>query len=203
MSFLVQPIAEKNVDAFEGVSIHGTVMCGSPFAEQLPDLADRYLAHSSVATLLSSKSSCVATPSQPFRASLTGLRLGSQSNLVLRGSAQESKHFLLARSDLEIQTVRLFIALAASQCRLYSHRLGSVTKYREKKSLRLTKDRKSTLSTDAGKVVEKGTCDQFFLLSNRSIACHVALSIEEEGICSSLKSFLPIDRIVKLECLPF
>lgn len=71
-------------------------------------------------------------------------------------------------------------------------RLGSVTKYREKKSLRLTKDRKSTLSTDAGKVVEKGTCDQFVLLSNRSIACHVALSIEEEGVCSSLKSFLPI-----------
>lgn len=82
---------------------------------------------------------------------------------------------------------------ASLGCRLASHRLGSVvTKYREKKILRLTKDRKSTLSTDAGKVVEKGTCDQFVLLSNRSIACHVALSIEEEGLCSSLKSFLPI-----------
>lgn len=43
----------------------------------------------------------------------------------------------------------------------------------EKKSLGLTKDRKSTLSTDAGKAVEKGTCDQFVLLSKRSIACHV------------------------------
>lgn len=77
---------------------------------------------------------------------------------------------------------------ASVGCRLASHRLGSVTKYREKKSLRLTKDRKSTLSTDAGKVVEKGTCDKLFILSNRSIACHVALSIKEEGVCSSLKS---------------
>lgn len=29
------------------------------------------------------------------------------------------------------------------------------------------------LSSDAGKAVEKGTCDQFVLLSKRSIACHV------------------------------
>lgn len=84
---------------------------------------------------------------------------------------------------------------ASVGCRLAKHRppSGVVTQYREKKSLGLTKDRKSTLSTDAGKAVEKGTCDQFLLLSNRSIACHVALSIEEEGLCSSsLKSFLPI-----------
>ncbi|GAB4856172.1 hypothetical protein Ancab_039453 [Ancistrocladus abbreviatus] len=53
----------------------------------------------------------------------------------------------------------------------------------KRKSQGLTKDRKSTLSTDAGKAVEveKGTCDQFVILSNRSIASHVALSIEEEG----------------------
>lgn len=41
------------------------------------------------------------------------------------------------------------------------------------------------------KAVEKGTCDQFLIVSNRSIACHVALSIAEEGVCESLQSFLP------------
>lgn len=58
---------------------------------------------------------------------------------------------------------------ASVGCRLAKHRppSGVVTKYREKKSLGMTKDRKSTLSTDAGKAVEKGTCDQFVLLSNR------------------------------------
>ena len=64
-------------------------------------------------------------------------------------------------------------------------RLDDIEKEQE-----FTKDRKSTLSTDVVKVVEKGTCDQFLLLSN---PCHVALSIEEEGVCSSLKSFLPIE----------
>lgn len=39
--------------------------------------------------------------------------------------------------------------------------------------------------------VEKGACEKFVILSNRSIVCH-ALSIEEEGVRSSLKSFLLI-----------
>ena len=71
----------------------------------------------------------------------------------------------------------------------------------QKKS-NLKEDRKETLSTDAGKAVEKGTCDQFVIVSNRSIACHVALSIEEEGVCESLKSFLPIGSLVKLYSVP-
>ncbi|GAB4844466.1 hypothetical protein Ancab_037836, partial [Ancistrocladus abbreviatus] len=53
----------------------------------------------------------------------------------------------------------------------------------KRKSQGLTKDRKLTLSIDVGKAVEveKGTCDQFVILSNRSIASHDTLSIEEEG----------------------